>query len=77
MTQVIPLELLQESERGRVLELVAPDAERNRLQELGLREGATVRLVKRGEPCILAIDGQRLSFRADAGTLVLVEVMDL
>lgn len=75
MSQIVPLEMLQESERGRVMELVGPDAERHRLQEIGLREGVTVRLVKPGQPCIVAIDGQRLSFRADPGTMVLVEVV--
>lgn len=72
-SQVIPLDLLQSSECGRVVEMVASEEWLHRLQELGLREGVTVRMVKTGEPCILAVQGHRFTFRCDPSTMILVE----
>ncbi len=72
--EMIPLDLLKEGESGRVVEVVGPDGLVHRLKELGVREGALVRMVKTGEPSILAINGHRLSFRGDPATTVFVEV---
>lgn len=72
--EMIPLELLREGETGRVVDVIGPEAWVHRLKELGVREGALVRMVKSGEPLILAIQGHRLSFRADPTTTVFVEV---
>jgi len=41
---------------------------------MGLRTGATVRMLRPGSPCILDLDHQRLSFRADQVASVFVEV---
>jgi ferrous iron transport protein A len=75
-TQVVPLDLLQAHESGQILEVVAPDEWTHRLQELGLREGVTIRMVKPGEPCILAIDGHRFSYRCDPSTMIMVELAE-
>lgn len=76
MHPIVPLDTLGESERARVLELVGPDAWRVRLEEIGLRAGATVRLIKRGSPCLMAVGEQRISLRIDAGTMVLVQLIE-
>ncbi|WP_437231174.1 FeoA family protein [Planctomicrobium sp. SH661] len=70
----MPVEALRENQCGRVVEIVGPTDWQHRLEELGLREGKSVRLIKQGEPCILAIQDQRLSLRCEPGTMVLVEV---
>ena len=41
---------------------------------MGLREGAHVRMIRAGSPCIVALDHQRLSFRTDEAAVVFVEV---
>ena len=76
MQQVVPLELLGAGERGRVLEV---DGQRDmvvRLQEMGLRKGVMVCMVRSGQPCIVAFDNHRLSFRGDGRASVLVEVSE-
>lgn len=73
---VLPLELLNVGESGRVVEISAPNDWGHRLQELGVREGATVRMVRSGEPSIIAVDGHRFSFRCDPSTSILVEVAE-
>ena len=75
MSQIVPLEVLGENESGRIVEILGPEAWRHRLDELGLREGCLVRLIKRGQPCLIAIDGQRLSFRSDPAAMILVEAL--
>lgn len=73
-SQIVPIDLLQASECGRVVEMVASEDWLHRLAELGLREGVTVRMVKPGEPSIIAVQGHRFSYRCDSSTMVLVEV---
>lgn len=73
-SHVVPLDCLKESESGQIVELVAEENWLHRLAELGLREGVNVQMVKAGEPCIIAVAGQRFSFRCDPSTLILVEV---
>lgn len=75
ISQIIPLEMLRVNEAGRIVEILGPQDWIHRLQELGLRGGAIVRLVKSGEPAIIAIDGHRLSFRSEPNTTVLVELL--
>ena len=73
VSHLIPIDLLNPNESGRVVEITGPESWKHRLQEFGLREGIHVRMVKRGEPCILAVDGQRFSLRADKSAMILVE----
>ncbi|MEX0716120.1 MAG: FeoA family protein [Planctomycetaceae bacterium] len=74
MPQVVPLEMLRAGERGRIhdvhgrLELVG------RLEEMGFRAGAAIRMVRPGSPCIIALEDHRLSFRGEQAAFVLVEL---
>ena len=46
-------------------EVVGPVAHIRRLQELGLRAGAILQMIRCGSPCILRVDGSTLCFRED------------
>lgn len=61
--EVLPLELLKANEEASVVELVGEESLIHRLAEMGLRIGANIRMVRPGAPCLLAIDGKRLSLR--------------
>lgn len=74
MTQVVPLELLQAGEQGRVCDVEGRPEFVHRLEEMGLRPGVTVRMLRPGSPCILDLNQHRLSFRAERTTSVLVEL---
>jgi ferrous iron transport protein A len=71
---VVPLENMSTGEEGRVYSLEGSAELVVRLQEMGLREGAAVRMVRAGSPCILAVNNQRLSLRFDGNATVLVEL---
>lgn len=72
--EVIPFELLAENQCGQIVEIIGPSIWQQRLEELGLRTGKEIRLVRRGEPCIVGIDDQRISLRIQSDTMILVEV---
>lgn len=74
MSQVVPLELLKSGEHGRVCDVDGRPEFVHRLEEMGLRPGVTVRMLRPGSPCILDLNHQRLSFRAEQAASVLVEL---
>lgn len=69
---ILPLELLKANEEASIVELIGDDAQIHRLAEMGLRIGANIRMVRPGAPCLLAIDGKRLSLRLSSDLDVLV-----
>ena len=70
----LPLDVLSEGEIARVVDISGPCECVNRLSEIGLRIGVSIRMVKQGNPCILAIGEQRLCFRPDEDCTVIVEM---
>ncbi|NNJ27511.1 FeoA family protein [Alienimonas chondri] len=69
---LIPLDLLRTGESGTVAEILGDPPSVHRLEELGLRIGAAVRVLREGPPSLLALGTQRFCFRPDSGTTVLV-----
>jgi Fe2+ transport system protein FeoA len=72
MHATIPLHLLAPGASG-LISAVYGDAQHvHRLHELGFREGARVRMVRPGKPCIVHLEGSRLCIRSDDTLSVLV-----
>ena len=71
---VVPLEMMSTGEEGRVCTLDGAPEFVVRLEEMGLREGVSVRMVRSGSPCILAVNDHRFSLRFDDCATVLVEL---
>jgi ferrous iron transport protein A len=56
-----------------VVESVLGGAEdTHRLREIGLRDGATVEMIRPGNPCLVRLGGQKLGLRSEALSHVLV-----
>jgi len=70
---LLPIELLDSGQDARVVEIDGDRKTVMRLQEMGLRPGSHVRMVRSGTPCIIAVEDRRLSFRGDQAACVLVE----
>ncbi|MCA9032981.1 MAG: ferrous iron transport protein A [Planctomycetaceae bacterium] len=70
---MFPVETLRSGEAGRVVGVDGQLDIVQRLQDVGLRIGATVRMLREGTPVLLAVDDQRLTFRPDQRAMVLVE----
>ncbi len=74
MHDLIPLSRLAPGQSAHVGHVDGqPDAV-HRLEELGLRGGATVEMVQRGSPCIIRLAGHKLCFRPDDLLQVLVRL---
>ena len=73
LERVVPLDLMGSGEQGRVVDVGGSLEMVGRLAELGIREGSDLRMVRPGQPCIIAVGDQRLSFRGETAAVVLVE----
>jgi len=69
---LLPLEHLRPGEWADVAEVIGEPGWVRRLAELGLRTGCRLLFLQSGWPCLLQIDGCRLSLRGDEGTRILV-----
>ncbi len=72
LSNLLPIDLLHVNEQAKIVELQGDESQIHRLAEMGLRIGASIRMVRPGSPCLLAIDGKRLSIRLNGDVEVLV-----
>jgi ferrous iron transport protein A len=68
----IPIDVLGCGEVASVSLLVGPPEHVRRLEELGLRSGAHIEMLRAGSPCILRVNGSTLCFREDQSVRILV-----
>lgn len=78
MTRVFPanelivLGLLAAGQSAVVESVMGASDAAHRLREIGLRDGATVQMIRPGNPCLIRLDGLKLGLRSDALASVLV-----
>jgi ferrous iron transport protein A len=72
MREFTSLSALRPGQVAEIGEVVGPLAHIRRLQELGLRAGALLQMIRCGSPCILRVDGSTLCFRDDNSLRVMV-----
>ena len=72
MHDLIPLSLLPTGQSACVDQVLGLPDQVHRLEELGLRGGASIEMVQSGSPCIIRLAGHKLCFRADELLSVLV-----
>jgi ferrous iron transport protein A len=68
----IPLAVLRPGQVAEILQIVGPAEHVRRLEELGLRTGSQLEMVRSGSPCIIRIGGSKLCIRDDESLRVLV-----
>jgi ferrous iron transport protein A len=72
MIEQIPIASLCRGEVASVSQLVGLPEHVRRLEELGLRSGARIEILRGGSPCIIRVDGATLCFRDDERVRILV-----
>ena len=72
MHEFLRLRVLARGQIAEIRQLVGPVEQVRRLEELGLRAGARVEIVRGGSPCIVRVGGSTLCFRDDESVRVLV-----
>ncbi|MEQ1825709.1 MAG: FeoA family protein [Pirellula sp.] len=68
----LPIEYLPCDSQGTIVEMCGRPGQVQRLEELGIRNGCKVRMVCRGEPCLICIDGRRISLRLGGSAEIFV-----
>jgi ferrous iron transport protein A len=68
----IPLTTLRRGDVAEVAQLVGAPDQIRRLEELGLRGGARLEMIRAGSPCIVRVAGTTLCFRDDEMLRILV-----
>ena len=69
----LPLEWLHCGEWAEVAEVTGEPSWVSRLAELGIRVGCRLQMLRAGSPCLVLIEGCRLSLRGDALAQILVQ----
>ena len=72
MHQLVPLHLLAAGQTARIGQVLGRPDQIHRLHELGLCDGTLIEMLQPGSPCIIRLAGNKLCFRADELTSVLV-----
>lgn len=72
MNTLLPLEMLSAGEWGEVQAVTGEAVWVGRLAELGIRGGTQVQVLQAGSPCLLNVDGCRLSLRGECACQVFV-----
>jgi Fe2+ transport system protein FeoA len=72
-----PLELLSNGQEARIVEVSGDCVQVHRLAEIGIRSGSMLQMIRTGEPCLLAIDGRRLSVRLNNDVDIFVSSRNL
>jgi ferrous iron transport protein A len=73
---IVPLEALAAGEVGRIENVEGSTEMVTRLEEMGLRQGVHITMVRPGSPCIIALNNHRISFRGEESAVVLVAVAE-
>jgi ferrous iron transport protein A len=60
---LIPLQMLSEGQVARVDHLLGSPADVQRLQEMGMHQGAEIEMVQPGSPCIVRLGGAKVCLR--------------
>ncbi|MGE3313835.1 MAG: ferrous iron transport protein A [Planctomycetaceae bacterium] len=76
MSIVIPLESLAVGESARIENVDGSIEMVTRLEEMGLRQGVDIQMVRPGSPCIIALNNHRISFRGEESAIVMVAVTE-
>lgn len=69
---LLPLDLLRAGDTGEIADVSGEPGWVRRMAELGVRHGATLRVVTPGCPCLLQVGPSRLSLRGDDVCRILV-----
>ncbi len=69
---MFPLDLLSDGETGEIAAVMGDPDWISRMTEIGISVGRKVRVLRQGSPCLLEVEGARLSVRSENTMHILV-----
>jgi ferrous iron transport protein A len=73
MTDLIPLQYLASGNRATVIHVLGCPEQVHRFQEMGIRDGAEIEMIRPGTTCIIRTGTQTLCVRGNDSLSVLVQ----
>ena len=73
MTDLIPISVLLPGQVAEIRQIVGRPDQVRRLEELGVRNGTQVEMLRSGVPCIVRVGGTKLCFRDGETCCVIVK----
>ncbi len=70
--ELVPLNMLRCGEVAEISQVLGTAEQVRRLEELGIRGGVHLEIIRGGTPCIVRVGGSKLCFRHDELLSVLV-----
>ncbi len=74
MSDLIPLVQMTAGAIAEIGQLIGPPHDVHRLEELGLRSGAKIEMVRSGNPCIIRLAESKFCFRPSEAMGMLVRI---
>lgn len=74
MPELVPLTALRRGQIAEVGQLLGEPEHIRRLEELGLRAGSRLEIIRSGAPCIVRVNDSKLCFRDDDALRVMVRI---
>jgi len=75
--ELLPLDLIDPGEWAEVADICGSPAWVGRMAEMGIRSGCKLQMLQQGQPCLLKVEGCRLSLRGECDCLILVRPLTL
>jgi len=75
--ELLPLHCLAPGQKAYVSQFCGSGEQIERMQAMGVREGAEIEVVKSGSPCIIRVENCQLCFRESEALCVLVALGEI
>lgn len=72
----IPLSAMHLNQQASIIQVLGEESARHRVEEMGLRPGAVIRMLRTHPPQIIALHGRRLCLRTNTQLEVLVSPLE-
>jgi ferrous iron transport protein A len=69
---MLPLDLMSPDDCGVIVEMDGDPCLLKRLEEIGIQVGCNLRMVCPGSPCMVCVEGKRMSLRLDRNAEIYV-----
>lgn len=75
LNEIIPIEFVESGRPVEIVDVAGSVEAVCRLNEIGFTAGVCLEVVRSGTPCIVSLDGRRISFRGEKSAAIYVRAL--